>query len=52
MTISTLIVDDEKPARDELAYLLRSFPEINLVGQGKNGVEAVALIKEHAPDLV
>ncbi len=52
MNISTLIVDDEKPARDELAYLLKSFPEINLVGQGKNGVEAVALIKEHAPDLV
>ncbi len=52
MNINTLIVDDEKPARDELAYLLKSFPEINLVGQGKNGVEAVALIKEHAPDLV
>ncbi len=52
MNINTLIVDDEKPARDELAYLLKSFPEINLVGQGKNGVEAVALIKEHTPDLV
>ena len=52
MNINTLIVDDEKPARDELAYLLKSFPEISLVGQGKNGVEAVALIKEHAPDLV
>ena len=52
MGINTLIVDDEKPARDELAYLLRSFPEISLVGQGKNGVEAVALIKEHSPDLV
>ena len=52
MQINTLIVDDEKPARDELAYLLKSFPEINLVGQGKNGLEAVALIKEHAPDLM
>jgi two-component system response regulator LytT len=52
MTIDTIIVDDEKPARDELAFLLKSFPEINLIGQGKNGVEAVALIKEHAPDLV
>jgi len=52
MAIHTLIVDDEKPARDELAYLLKSFPEINLVGQGKNGVEALALIKEHNPDLV
>jgi two-component system response regulator LytT len=52
MPISTLIVDDEKPARDELAFLLKSFPEVHLVGQGKNGVEALALIKEHAPDLV
>src|SRR5260370_9715929 len=50
--IQTLIVDDEKPARDELAYLLKAFPEINLVGQGRNGVEAIALIKEYTPDLV
>jgi DNA-binding LytR/AlgR family response regulator len=52
MPINTVIVDDEKPARDELAFLLKAFPEIHLVGQGKNGVEAVSLIKEHAPDLV
>jgi two-component system response regulator LytT len=52
MSINTIIVDDEKPARDELAFLLKGFPEINVIGQGKNGVEAVALIKEHAPDLV
>jgi len=52
MAINTIIVDDEKPARDELAYLLKGFPEINVIGQGKNGVEAVSLIKEHAPDLV
>ena len=52
MSINTIIVDDEKPARDELAYLLKAFPEINIIGQGKNGVDAVNLIKEHAPDLV
>jgi len=52
MAINTIIVDDEKPARDELAFLLNAFPEINLIGQGKNGVEAVSLIKEHSPDLV
>ena len=52
MTINTIIVDDEKPAREELAYLLKGFPEVHVVGQGKNGVEAVALIKEHSPDLV
>jgi len=52
MPINTIIVDDEKPARDELAFLLKGFPEINVIGQGKNGVEAVSLIKEHTPDLV
>jgi two-component system, LytTR family, response regulator LytT len=50
--MNTVIVDDEKPARDELAYLLKSFPEVTVVAQGKNGLEAVALIKEHNPDLV
>ncbi len=52
MSINTIIVDDEKPARDELAYLLKAFPEINVIGQGKNGVDAVNLIREHSPDLV
>jgi two-component system response regulator LytT len=52
MPINIVIVDDERPARDELAYLLKGFPEVNVVAQGKNGLEAVALIKEHNPDLV
>ncbi|MGB0036161.1 MAG: LytTR family DNA-binding domain-containing protein [Candidatus Acidiferrales bacterium] len=52
MPLQTLIVDDERPARDELAFLLKGFPEVAVVAQGKNGLEAVALIKEHNPDLV
>jgi two-component system response regulator LytT len=52
MPMNTVIVDDERPARDELAFLLKAFPEVNLVAQGKNGLEALALIKEHNPDLV
>ena len=52
MSINTIIVDDERPARDELACILKGFPEINVVAMGKNGLEAVALIKEHNPDLV
>jgi len=50
--MNTIIVDDERPARDELAYLLKGFPEVNVVAQGRNGLEAIALIKEHEPDLV
>src|SRR5487761_527602 len=52
MAINTLIIDDERPAREELAYLLKAFPEISIVAQGKNGIDAVNLIKEHEPDLV
>ena len=52
MPINTIIVDDEKPAREELAFLLKSFPEINVLALGKNGLEAVNLIKEHSPDLM
>ena len=39
MSINTIIVDDEKPAREELAFLLKGFPDINVIGQGKNGVQ-------------
>ena len=42
----------ERPARDELVFLLKGFPEVNVIAQGKNGLEAIALIKEHNPDLV
>src|SRR5512136_205641 len=52
MPLSALIVYDEQLARDELAFLLKGVGDINVVAQGKNGVEAVNLIKEHEPDLV
>jgi two-component system response regulator LytT len=52
MALSAVIVDDEQLARDELAYLLKSAGNVQVVAMGKNGVDAVSLIKEHAPDLV
>jgi two-component system response regulator LytT len=52
MSLSAVIVDDEQLARDELAYLLKSAGDVNVLAQGKNGLEAVSLIKEHSPDLV
>ncbi len=52
MSISALIVDDEQLAREELKYLLDSVGGVDVVGQGANGIEAVALIEELHPDLV
>ena len=52
MPLTALIVDDEQLARDELNFLLRHVDDVQVVAQGKNGVEAVSLIKEHSPDLV
>jgi len=52
MPLSAVIVDDEQLARDELAYLLANNNDVNVVAQGKNGLEAVNLIREHNPDLV
>ena len=52
MSLSAVIVDDEQLARDELAFLLKDVGDVDVVAQGKNGVEAVQLIREHSPDLV
>jgi two-component system, LytTR family, response regulator len=52
MPLSAVIVDDEQLARDELAFLLKSLGDVDVVAQGKNGLEGVNLIREHNPDLV
>ncbi len=50
--ITTILVDDEALARDELAFLLRDFPEIEIAATAANGIEAVKLIEDIEPDLV
>jgi two-component system response regulator LytT len=51
-TISALVVDDEPLARNELTFLLKDFPEVDVIGTAGNGLEAVALIEDLEPDLV
>jgi len=51
-TLSTIVVDDEQLARDELAYLLKDFPEVEVIGTGSNGLEAVGLIEKLEPEVV
>jgi two-component system LytT family response regulator/two-component system response regulator LytT len=52
MPLRTLIIDDERLARDELKYLLSHEPGVEVCGEGTNGIEAVQLIREAEPDLV
>lgn len=52
LKIRTLIVDDEPLARKGLSLRLADFENIELVGECKNGVDAVALIPQLRPDLV
>jgi two-component system LytT family response regulator/two-component system response regulator LytT len=51
-TLAALIIDDEKLACDELAYLLKEFPDVEVVAMGTNGMEALELIEKHEPDIV
>jgi two-component system response regulator LytT len=51
-TLTTLVVDDEQLACDELSYLLNDFPEVEVVATGSNGLQAVELIENLSPDLV
>jgi two-component system response regulator LytT len=52
MALRVLIVDDEPLARQELQYLLESAGDVEVVGAGSNGIEAVELIRTHKPDVV
>ncbi|MEM9488623.1 MAG: LytTR family DNA-binding domain-containing protein [Myxococcota bacterium] len=49
--IRTIIVDDEPLAREGIRLLLNGDPEIELVGEAGNGVEAVEVIRKLRPDL-
>ena len=51
-TISAILVDDEKLAREELAYQLNEFPDVEVIATASNGLEAVKLIEDLEPDLV
>ena len=50
--LKTLIVDDESLARRGLSHRLRNIADIEIVGEARNGREALDLITEKNPDLV
>ena len=51
-TISVLLADDEQLAREELAFLLKDFPDFEILTTASNGLEAAELIERHEPDVV
>lgn len=48
----TIIIDDERLARNELKRLLEEFPRINIIGEAANADEAIPMIEEMEPDLL
>ena len=48
----TLIVDDESAARRRINRFSVDTPEVEIIGECEDGQQAVAFIREHAPDLV
>lgn len=50
--IRVVIADDHKVVRSGLEQLIATFDDVELVGAAANGEEALALCREHRPDLV
>lgn len=52
MNIKTLIIDDEILARARIKHLLADVPDFYIVGESKNGNDALADIETKRPDLI
>lgn len=50
--IRTIVVDDEPLAREDLARLLETDPEIDIVAQCADGMQALQVVRDAAPDLL
>ncbi len=50
--IRTLVIDDEQPARERLKQLLSAHPDVEVIGEADDGVQAAERIAELSPDLV
>jgi DNA-binding NarL/FixJ family response regulator len=50
--ISVLVADDQALIRDGLRTILDSQDDITVVGEAADGIETLALVREHRPDVV
>lgn len=51
-TITVVLVDDERLAREELEFLLRDFADVEVAGVAENGIQALEVIEKIEPDVV
>ena len=48
-----VLADDERLMREQMrARLAEVWPELQIVAEAKNGLEAVQAVREHAPEIV
>jgi two-component system LytT family response regulator/two-component system response regulator LytT len=52
MSMKAVVVDDEQLAREELCYMLEKMDDIEVIGQAGNGLEAVGIVEQLAPDVL
>ena len=50
--VRALLVDDEALARRGIRQLLAAYPHVSVVGECRNGREALAALEAHEPDLM
>jgi DNA-binding LytR/AlgR family response regulator len=50
--LRALVVDDEAPARDELAFLLRADPRVGTVQTAGSATQALKLLNDEPPDVI
>ncbi len=52
MSIRTIIIDDERLARNELKKLLQEYRDIEIIDEATNVQEGFEKIEQHQPDLI
>lgn len=50
--MNCIIVDDEYPARQELAYFINNFSNLKIIGEFDDSINALEFIKDNKPDVV